>query len=243
MTNQSSSVLRLIRRISITLLALLLFAPLGSITLAAASGSSHGRGGGGAVLDALSSDTSSTSEEEEEEEESEAEFEVEEGNEEPQSEAAEEEELEEEEAQEQEEEEEEEENEAEGAAGHVRHGSRGHGGSGNATAGEHAGGAVKASKLTLTSGAKVAIAHGSPSPSVVAFQFALSSAAKVHFTLSRELSSKGGHWQTLSSASASAARGSNHDRLSGTSKLAAGQYRLTLTPAGGHAQQLTFAVR
>jgi hypothetical protein len=100
----------------------------------------------------------------------------------------------------------------------------------------------------LTRIATVALnrAGGHPRISQVAFAFTLNVAAHVHVGLARQVLAHGRRtrWQTLLSYSLTIAAAPGRDRahLSAHGRLAAGRYRLTLTPAHGNARTLTFQV-
>lgn len=226
MPTSRASLSSLLKRVFLTLAAVLLLAPLGTVTLAAASPSAPKSGSG--PRSALNDSTNTTVTEEEEEAEAE---ETEEGTEAEatEAEAAE---LEEEEA----EAEEEGEEASSGTRSHAKADAR-HG------AGGQTGSAAKVSRLALTAATRGALAHSRPAASNVGVSFALSSRAEVHFVLARQSAGGRSRWQTTSSASIAATRGSNEDHLHGAGKLSAGHYRLTLTPSGGHSQQVTFEVR
>jgi hypothetical protein len=224
------TVLRFLRRVAIALVASLLILPVGFASLAAASTlRSNGNPGSGIRESTANAYLTETEEEEAEEAEEDEAEELEE--------AEEIEEAEEGEAEAAEEEAEEE--EAEEAAyrrHHAKNGARLS--TDHSTSGSHS---VTVSSLTLTATSKGALAHGTPTASKVSFSFALTSKSTVHFTLARSVG--GAHWQTVSSVSVAANRGTDHEHLYGDGKLASGQYRLTLAPSSGHATQLTFAVK
>lgn len=99
------------------------------------------------------------------------------------------------------------------------------------------------SALTLTPNAFTALSHNSqPNVSQVAFAFTLNVAAHVRVTLAKLVVGHGHkRWQTLPcTLTVTAAKGRNRDHLSARGRLTPGRYRLTLTPAHGDAQTLTF---
>lgn len=153
---------------------------------------------------------------------------------------AEEEETEAEEEQEEEEEleeaeEAEEEYEAEAEAEARASAGRGHG---------HTGSGVHVSKLALTHSAKSALQHGHPSESKVSFTFALSAKSNVRFQLAREVHhGVVSTWRQMGAISLTANRGSDKGHLYGEGRLSAGEYKLTLTLAGGRPATLQFVVR
>jgi hypothetical protein len=106
------------------------------------------------------------------------------------------------------------------------------------------GGAVHISKLALTHSAKSLLEHGHPSASKVSFTFTLSAKSNVRFQLERELHhGVVSSWHPMSSISLTANRGADKGHLYDEGKLSTGEYRLTLTPAGGHASTLQFEVK
>jgi hypothetical protein len=98
------------------------------------------------------------------------------------------------------------------------------------------------SRLSLTHNAIIALRGAHPVASRVGFAFTTSVAARVHVTLARLIRVQGrSRWQLLSdSLTLTATRGRNSRRLRGRNTLAAGSYRLTLSPAHGTARSLAF---
>jgi len=96
----------------------------------------------------------------------------------------------------------------------------------------------------LTQTAIVALSHGKPKASQIAFAFTLNVVARVHVKLAKLLVTHGRkHWQTLPySLTIVAAKGRDSAHLNAHGKLAPGRYRLTLTPAHGTARTLTFQI-
>lgn len=121
---------------------------------------------------------------------------------------------------------------------------RGAGTGSTATTPEDTTPSVVLSDLALTRGAKAALAHGRPAASRLAFTFTLNLATRVRVTVARQIVVHGhGRWQTLPySLTISAAKGHDSARLSVRSHLGPGSYRLTLTPAHGTSQSLTFPI-
>ena len=104
--------------------------------------------------------------------------------------------------------------------------------------------AAALSGLWLTRNAIVALHRERPMASQMGFGFTISAAARVRVTLSKRVQARGrGRWQLLGdSLTITAARGRNSRRLHGHNALAAGRYRLMLTPAHGTARSLTLRV-
>ncbi|HEV2973533.1 MAG TPA: S8 family serine peptidase [Solirubrobacteraceae bacterium] len=99
--------------------------------------------------------------------------------------------------------------------------------------------------LQLTRGARAATARRRATTfSKLAFAFAISAAARVRVTLALLVRTHGHtRWRTASAPLSFLARAGSQTRaLSGGTRLAAGRYRLTLTPTGGAARTLTFTV-
>lgn len=115
---------------------------------------------------------------------------------------------------------------------------------GNGKGSRARGATVHLGGLALTARAIAAIAGGPPALTQVAFAFSLSGPARVRVTLSRLLTVDGhSRWVAATGARVlTAARGHDHSHLSGPTKLQPGSYRLTLAPAHGKAQSITFAV-
>ena len=101
-----------------------------------------------------------------------------------------------------------------------------------------------ASGLELSRTATVALSHGRPHVSRVAFAFTLNVPTRVRVTLAKRVIFHGrARWQTLPfSRTLTGHAGRNSSRLSATGTLAPGRYRLTLTPVGGAGRALTFFV-
>ncbi|HEV7938874.1 MAG TPA: hypothetical protein VGP18_12740 [Solirubrobacteraceae bacterium] len=98
--------------------------------------------------------------------------------------------------------------------------------------------------LKLTADARAALHSDRVAAAQVAFSCTLSRAASVRVTLAIQIRSAGStHWRILHSPLTFVAnRGINRHRLHGSGTLAAGVYRLTLTPAGGAARSLTIRI-
>jgi Subtilase family len=92
--------------------------------------------------------------------------------------------------------------------------------------------------------ATVALSHGRPRASQIAFAFTLSLPAHVRVTLAKRVGAPGHlRWQTLpDSRTLAATAGRDHARLSAHSTLTPGRYRLTLAPVGGTGRRLIFLV-
>jgi hypothetical protein len=105
--------------------------------------------------------------------------------------------------------------------------------------------AIHISNLTLTASAVAAFHRGGPAISRVAFAFTLNAAARLRATLTRQVRVDGRlRWVSEPDAlMLSAHKGRNRFHLQGQTVLAAGRYRLTLTPARGHRRSLTFVLR
>jgi hypothetical protein len=103
---------------------------------------------------------------------------------------------------------------------------------------------ISALKLKLTRLALAAVAHRRAKLSQLGFSFRLSAAARVRVTLAVRTRVHGHlRWRTVSAPpSFLAAAGAHTRKLTGRAKLAAGRYRLTLTPANGAARSLLFAI-
>ena len=104
---------------------------------------------------------------------------------------------------------------------------------------------VRISKLALTANAIAAFRGGEAAISRVAFAFTLNAAAQLRATLTRQVRSDGRlRWAPEPDALQLAGhRGRNRFHLHGSAALAAGVYRLTLTPAHGRGRSLTFVLR
>jgi hypothetical protein len=100
------------------------------------------------------------------------------------------------------------------------------------------------SALVLTANARASLRHAHPRISSLGFSCMLSRATSVRVTLAIQVHSASHTlWHTLhTSLTFAAIKGANHRRLNGSHTLAAGLYRLTLTPAGGAARSLTIRV-
>jgi hypothetical protein len=100
------------------------------------------------------------------------------------------------------------------------------------------------SGLTLTRSAIAALSHARPHVTRLAFAFTLNAPARVRVTLTKEVRVHGRiRWQALpGTVTIAAAKGHNNWRLGTHVALAQGRYRLTLAPADGLAQTLTFAI-
>ncbi|MGA9876617.1 MAG: S8 family serine peptidase [Solirubrobacteraceae bacterium] len=101
---------------------------------------------------------------------------------------------------------------------------------------------LRLSALTLTASARSAVRRGKPTVSQLAFSCTLSRSVVVRVVLALEVrSGNRTHWRTLhSSLTFTAREGLNRRHLQGSTGLAPGTYRLTLTPAGGEAQSISF---
>ncbi len=100
------------------------------------------------------------------------------------------------------------------------------------------------SNLALTLKALLALNRAHPKLSHVAFAFTSNAVVRVNVTLTRRVR-RNGHtrWVLVHRESAlAAAVGRNAHSLSGSDTLAAGTYRMTLTPAGGTARSLSFNI-
>lgn len=104
--------------------------------------------------------------------------------------------------------------------------------------------AARISALTLTANALAALRHREPPVAQLAFSCTLSQADRVRVTLSIAVRSDGHtHWHPLpASFTFNAVKGPNRRRLHGTGDLAAGTYRLALTPTGGTTRSITLRV-
>ena len=100
------------------------------------------------------------------------------------------------------------------------------------------------SALTLTRNATVALSHGRPRVSRIAFAFTLNVAVRIRVTLAKLVLTHGRHrWQTLPySLMIAGTPGRDRAHLSAHGTLAPGRYRLTLAPVQGVARTLTFRV-
>ncbi len=103
---------------------------------------------------------------------------------------------------------------------------------------------VELSALTLTRAALIALNRSRPKMSQVGFQFTINLTAQVRATLARRIRShRHNRWSPLHhSLTFTAAGGHDSRRLGGGTVLAAGVYRLTLTPVHGAARSLVFAI-
>jgi subtilase family serine protease len=97
------------------------------------------------------------------------------------------------------------------------------------------------SRLVLSDAAKAALRNPRPEVSTIAFSFSLSEAARVSSVLSRRVvTHHRAHWERLGdSLTLTAAKGSDHERLSAHGRLRAGVYLLTVTPLHGVARSIT----
>lgn len=104
---------------------------------------------------------------------------------------------------------------------------------------------VRLSELALTPRAVDALHHRRPAVSYVEFTFRLSAAARVRVTLSRQVQSHGRRrWRVQpGSFTDSAASGRDRLRLAGRRGLPPGVYLLTLAPAGGRTDSISFVLR
>jgi hypothetical protein len=100
------------------------------------------------------------------------------------------------------------------------------------------------SGLSLTRGAIAALSHTRPPASRLAFGFTLSAPVRVRVTLAKQVRVRGRkRWQTLpDTLTLAAGKGRDGGRLRGRGALAAGRYRLMLTPARGVARTLVFQI-
>jgi hypothetical protein len=100
------------------------------------------------------------------------------------------------------------------------------------------------SDLALTHDAVLALSGRRPAISTVAFSFTLSERARVHFTLSKRVTSNDrGRWQLLGdSTTLTAPEGRDHDHLTTRGRLGPGLYLLSATPAAGTARSITLRV-
>jgi hypothetical protein len=101
------------------------------------------------------------------------------------------------------------------------------------------------SGLTLTRRAALAIKRRHPRVSQVGFAFALSAGASLRVTLARQVRAGGRlRWRQTTWASLLFATGGHKARhLQGRRALITGRYRLTLAPAQGRAETITFRIR
>lgn len=104
--------------------------------------------------------------------------------------------------------------------------------------------AVKITALKLTASARTALRRHRLSVAQIAFSCTLSRAATIRVTLAVQVHSAGSTlWRNVSAPlTFNGFKGLNRRRLHGTSALAPGTYRLTLTPTGGTARSLTIRV-
>ncbi|HXN37377.1 MAG TPA: S53 family peptidase [Solirubrobacteraceae bacterium] len=104
--------------------------------------------------------------------------------------------------------------------------------------------AIRLSDLALTLSALIGLNHSHPRISQVGFAFDISAPARVRVSLAERVRAhRHARWQTLpGSLTLSASAGHNSRRLSGHRTLAAGDYRLTLTPSGGATRSLDFQI-
>ncbi len=104
---------------------------------------------------------------------------------------------------------------------------------------------VRLTALALTAPALTALSRHRATARSIAFAFAINVASKVHVTLMHRVRLHGRtRWVAVGrAATVSAAAGRNVRRLSGSTRLVRGVYRLTLTPASGAARSITFTIR
>ncbi len=117
--------------------------------------------------------------------------------------------------------------------------------SGTSSTGGSARTTVHLSHLALTARASAVIARRLPTLAQVAFAFTLSAPAHVRVTFSRQTRLHG-HLRWVPARGAftlDVAAGRDRAHLRGRSALAPGRYRLTLSPAGGGARSIVFALR
>jgi hypothetical protein len=100
------------------------------------------------------------------------------------------------------------------------------------------------SGLRLTARAVVALRRAHPHVSQVGFSFALSAASNLRVTLARQVrAGKRLRWKQTTRASLPLATGGHQARhLQGGRALIGGRYQLTLAPAGGRAETITFPI-
>ena len=105
--------------------------------------------------------------------------------------------------------------------------------------------AAVVSGLRLTARASVALRGAHPHVSQVGFAFALSAGASLRVTLARQVRAGGRlRWRQTTLASLLFATGGHKARrLQGRRALIAGRYQLTLVPATGRAETITFRIR
>jgi hypothetical protein len=101
------------------------------------------------------------------------------------------------------------------------------------------------SGLRLTARAVVALGGAHPHVSQVGFSFVLSAASNLRVTLARQVrAGKRLRWKQTTRASLPHATGGHQARhLQGRRALIGGRYQLTLAPAGGRAETITFRLR
>jgi hypothetical protein len=100
------------------------------------------------------------------------------------------------------------------------------------------------SSLSLTRSAIAALDRKRPKVSKVGFKFTLNAAASVRVTIAMRVRVHGRlQWRTVSGPVTISARGGSQTRsLRGSASLAAGHYRLTVTPARGKARTISFQI-
>jgi hypothetical protein len=105
--------------------------------------------------------------------------------------------------------------------------------------------AIRLTALALTAPALSALRSHHATPRSIVFAFVINVPAKVRITLLRRVHSHGRtRWVAAGrAATIAAAAGRNVKRLSGSSRLPKGVYRLTLTPASGASRSITFTIR
>ena len=101
------------------------------------------------------------------------------------------------------------------------------------------------SGLTLTHRAALALKRRHPRVSEVGFAFALSAGSSLRVTLARQVRAGGRlRWSQTTWASLLFASGGHKARhLQGRRELVAGRYQLTLAPARGRGETITFRIR
>jgi hypothetical protein len=104
---------------------------------------------------------------------------------------------------------------------------------------------VQLSALGLTAPALLALSRHRPAAGRIAFSFVLNVPARLRVTLSRRVRShRRVRWVSAApAATVPAQAGRSVKRLSGVRRLAAGTYRLTVTPSGGKPRSIQFRIR
>ncbi len=106
-------------------------------------------------------------------------------------------------------------------------------------------GTDRIANLALTAKAAIALQRGPLAISRLAFVFTVNATTRVRVTLARQLRI-GGRLRWVGEPGAFtllAGKGGERFRMKGRMALAAGRYRVTLTPTGGAARSLTFVLR